>query len=124
VVAGFSQGGALTLALTAYHSRHFTGAVPIAGTLYAGMPAPQRAAADFQVLGFHGRDDRRIAYDDGARTIKTLQVAGIRAFLTGFPGVGHAIPEVMRVQVHAALRELLDQAQASVAPKRVAQPQK
>jgi phospholipase/carboxylesterase len=107
VVTGFSQGGVMSFALAAYHSRGLAAAFPIAGMLPTVGPRPERAAGGFRVVALHGREDARIPYAQGERAVKRLQEAGIAAQMVAFASVGHTISEPMRERYHALLREEL-----------------
>ena len=104
IVTGFSQGGILSFALAAYHAASFQSAIPIAGSLLDALPRYQPAQKGFRVIALHGRDDRRIPYDGAERTTARLRAVGTDASLTGFAGVGHAIPEVMQERYFQVLR--------------------
>jgi phospholipase/carboxylesterase len=116
VVSGFSQGGVLSFALAAYHPEVLTGAVPVAGGLFPGLPPAKAAPKAFSLHAFHGRDDRRILLTDAERAMSALKSKGTRASLTDFPNVGHSIPPAMARQVLAAIDELLDRAKTSARP--------
>ena len=64
------------------------------------------------MFAFHGERDRRIPFADGEEAVQRLQAAGYQATMRSFPGVGHGVPEVMRVPLLTALDELLGQALA------------
>jgi len=113
VVSGFSQGGVLSFALASYHADKLQGAVPIAGSLPPGMPAPRKPPPWFSVLAFHGREDRRIPARDGERTLQRLKDAGYAGSITTFPGLGHGVNDAMHAQLMAALSELLASATES-----------
>ena len=110
VVSGFSQGGVLSFALAAYHAQKLFAALPIAGALPEGMPAPGKAPPWFSLVAFHGQSDRRIPFADGERTFARLEQAGFRGSLVAFSGVGHGIPPAMQAQITQALDEQLDRA--------------
>jgi phospholipase/carboxylesterase len=112
IVMGFSQGGMLSFALAAYHPARFAAALPIAGMLPASLPAFQKAPKGFRVIAFHGREDARIPYADGERTVARLKRAGTEASLTGFEGVGHSVPLAMQRRFAAALKGELSRAPA------------
>jgi phospholipase/carboxylesterase len=110
VLTGFSQGGILSFAVAAYHPEHFAAAFPLAGSLLDSLPPYHRAPKTFRVVAFHGQADQRIPYQGAERTVQRLQKAGTRASLTGFAGVGHAIPPALSERWFAALREQLARA--------------
>lgn len=107
VVTGFSQGGVLSYTLAAAHADVIAAALPIAGMLPPGMPAPNRPRLGLKVRAFHGMADARIPFADAERTVAQLTAAGIDAQLAAFPGVGHAVSSEMRRQIYAVLQELL-----------------
>ncbi len=117
VVSGFSQGGVLSFALAAYHAASLHAAVPIAGALPDGLSIASKPPSGFTVFAFHGERDRRIPFADGEQAVKRLQTAGYRATMTGFPGVGHGIPQAMRATIMAVLDELLDGARRGAGTK-------
>ena len=112
VVSGFSQGGVLSFALAADHAALFRAALPIAGAWPSDLPTPTKPPPGFSVLAFHGERDRRIPFADGEDAVKRLASAGYHATMRSFPGVGHGVPEVMRVPIIEALDELLGRALA------------
>lgn len=113
VVSGFSQGGVLSFALASRHTQKLFAALPIAGALPAGMPAPGEAPPWFSLLAFHGQSDRRIPFADGERTFERFRDAGFHGSMVAFPGVGHGIPAAMQAQITAALNEQLDRSARS-----------
>ncbi|MFT3925725.1 MAG: alpha/beta fold hydrolase [Myxococcales bacterium] len=116
VVSGFSQGGVLSFAMASYHAAELQAAVPIAGSLPEGLPAPKKPPQGFSVLAFHGEKDARIPVRDGERTFERLKQAGYKGSIITFPGLGHGVNAAMHAHLTAALNELLDLASASKSP--------
>jgi len=87
-------------------------ALPIAGAWPSDLPPPTKPPPGFTVLAFHGERDSRIPFADGEDAVKRLASAGYHATMASFPGVGHRVPEAMRVQIIEALDGLLGRALA------------
>jgi phospholipase/carboxylesterase len=107
IVTGFSQGGVLSFALAAYHGEKVQAALPIAGALPAELPAPRKPPPGLRVVAFHGREDARIAYAAGERTVERLKAAGLDASLRSYAGVGHTISSEMLADYRGALKQAL-----------------
>ena len=107
VVAGFSQGGVLSFALAAQHASLLRAAYPIAGLLPRELAPTQKPPAGFELIAFHGTADKRIAYGEGERAVRTLTERGYHASLQRFEGVGHGIPSAMQTALFASLKKTL-----------------
>lgn len=107
VVTGFSQGGVLSFALAAYYAPQLSAAVPLAGSLPVDLPPPMKPPAGFVVRAFHGKDDQRIPYQDGVRTVAWLKRAKVTATIKGYAGVAHALSDSMREQAKREITRLL-----------------
>lgn len=102
ILTGFSQGGMLSFAVAAYHPERIGAALPIAGALHDSLPAYRKAPPSLRVIALHGKQDQRIAYDWGERTVERLRKVGTNVTLEGFERVGHTISPAMheRFQLH------------------------
>lgn len=95
-VAGASQGGDLAAVLSLHHSDRVGLCLAIASSLPA--PLLMTPATPPPLRLFHGIEDR-IAPIERARALASATGAA----LTEYPGVGHAIPDQMRADLHAAI---------------------
>lgn len=101
IVYGFSQGGALTMALTVNHPDKVERGIALGGWLPPGLHAdPPKDAPGLLVL--HGEADPIVPYDQG--TIDALRERGWAVETRTWPGVGHAVPLEMRATLDGAIR--------------------
>jgi phospholipase/carboxylesterase len=107
IVTGFSQGGALALALAVRRPGSIRRAVPMGGWLPPGLHPPQgRRVAPITAL--HGEADSRVPFDRTRALIDTLAARGEPATMRSFPGVGHTVPPEVRGALYGAIQEALD----------------
>ncbi|MDB4990776.1 MAG: Phospholipase/carboxylesterase family protein [Myxococcaceae bacterium] len=111
IVTGFSQGGILSYAISAFHADHFAAAIPVAGALFDGMPPFRKAPKSFRVIAFHGEQDNRVPFAADLRTVEQLKKVGTDVSLTGIAGLGHSLPPTLIARWHAALRDQLQKTQ-------------
>jgi phospholipase/carboxylesterase len=103
-VTGFSQGGALTLALATHHLDDVGAAFPIGGWLPPSI-APSAPAGLPPIVALHGEADARVPIGPTRDAIAALAVRGARAELKAYPGVGHTISAEMHRDLERLLRE-------------------
>lgn len=117
VVTGFSQGGALSLALAVRHPGLLTLAVPLGGWLPEGLhptlgPAEgastRKGPSVAPIEALHGEADERIAPGPTRDLVTALAAGGANASFRAFPGVGHALPPEVRSAAFAAIERGLD----------------
>jgi predicted esterase len=103
VLAGFSQGGFMAMALGARHHEVFAGVIPVAGGYIPEIDAPQPAS---------GRDGPRFYFMVGSRDDAAPQsrlaaadftAAGYDVELRVLPGVGHVFPRETSRELRKAL---------------------
>ncbi|GAA4749212.1 hypothetical protein GCM10025783_21840 [Amnibacterium soli] len=97
---GFSQGGALALALLHAAPQRFDRVAVLAGFLPATLPAPPPGAA---VLWARGDADAVIPPEAVARTAAALEGRSATS-ISVHPGLGHGIDEAELAEVAAFLR--------------------
>lgn len=109
IVAGFSQGGMLSITLAVHHPEVVGVAFPLAGWLPpplwpSGTPPPNAPP----IRTMHARDDERIAYGPTLESYEYLRIAGWDLELTTFDGVGHAMSAEMDTMFQSWLNHALD----------------
>jgi phospholipase/carboxylesterase len=108
IVTGFSQGGALSLALAVRHPGKIARAIPIGGwlppELVPGPDAPRTAP----ILALHGEADERVPAAPTFELIEALTRRGDPASWRGFPGVGHTVTADVRTALFAEIERALD----------------
>lgn len=104
IVTGFSQGGALSFAIAALHPDVVGAAFPVGGWVAFSTPtiAGPRAALP-SIFALHGEADTRVPIELSRGSVAKLNAAGIPAELRVFPGVGHAMPPVVRGELHSLI---------------------
>ena len=106
IVSGFSQGGVLSYALALLHPDQVALAVPMAGLLpdplYAQLPV--RGVQYPPIRALHGTEDTIVPFSTTANMTDALHARGIDITLQRFPGIGHAVPEEVRVSMQAEVR--------------------
>lgn len=107
IVTGFSQGGALALALAVRRPGSIRRAVPIGGWLPPGLH-PAEGSHVAPITALHGEGDTRVPFDRTRSLIESLAARGEPVTLRSFPGVGHTIPPEVRGALYGAIQEALD----------------
>lgn len=109
LVAGFSQGGILTLALAVQHSDVVQAAFPLSGWLPPALvPTYRRDDVVFpRIRGMHGSADRVVQPEPTEDAYALLRERGFDTELVLFEGVGHEMTEAMDQQLHLWLLEAL-----------------
>ena len=94
LVTGFSLGGRGTWFFATRHADLFTGAIPMAGPVNAGvldeigaMPIGRLGAMPIHIV--HSRDDERVAFEPAAEAAERLKERGNPVELTALSGIGH-----------------------------------
>ena len=105
-VVGFSQGGALALALAVRHPQRILAAVSIAGGLPEAMLPEAPVGRAPPVTAFHGGADTQAPLRPMRRVIRVLDRLGYDAELRVYPKVGHSIPPEMRGDLSWLLSQL------------------
>jgi len=105
-VVGFSQGGALALALAVRHPQRILAAVSIAGGLPESMLPDSPVPEAPPVTALHGGSDPQVPLRPMRRVIRTLSRLGYDAELRVYPEVGHSIPPEMRADLSVLLSRL------------------
>jgi phospholipase/carboxylesterase len=106
LLGGYSQGGFVTYALAVGQVERAAYAFPVATTA-AWLLLPERGVPAAPILAFHGVADAVIPIDEARGTVGVFQLAGDRAELREYPGVGHAPSEQMQQDIVAAMVERL-----------------
>lgn len=109
IVTGFSQGGALALALAVRRPGSIRRAVPIGGWLPPGLH-PAEGSRVAPITALHGETDTRVPFERTRSLIEALAARGEPATLRSFPGVGHTVPPEVRGALYGAIQESLDAA--------------
>lgn len=114
IVTGFSQGGMLSFCLAVHHGELFSAAFPIGGWLPPPLwPKPDAdAKLAPPIVAFHGDSDVAVKYEPTEAAVTNLQTAGYSVQLNAYAGVGHAIPQDMREDLFASLREAIGRVDA------------
>ncbi len=103
VLAGFSQGAYLAMALGVRHPELLTGVIPMAGAYVPEIDAPPPAEGHEPRYYFiAGSRDRAVT--DMRRAAKDFRAAGYAATLRILPGIGHASPDPAGGELNTALR--------------------
>ena len=90
IVAGFSQGGILSMALALRHPERVAMAQPVAGYLPESLwPTAPNPKHNPPIRASHGEEDRIIAIAPTAAMVETLHRRGFDITLERFPGIGH-----------------------------------
>lgn len=106
VLAGFSQGAFLAMALGVRHPELLTGVIPMAGAYVPEIDAPPPAEGHEPRYYFmSGSQDRAVT--DMRRAAKDFRAAGYKATLRILPGIGHASPDPAGGELSTALRWVL-----------------
>jgi predicted esterase len=106
VLAGFSQGAFLAMALGIRHPEMVTGVIPMAGAYVSEIDAPPPAEGHEPRYYFMaGSRDRAVT--DMRRAAKDFRAAGYTATLRILPGIGHASPDPAGGELNTALRWVL-----------------
>jgi phospholipase/carboxylesterase len=106
IVTGFSQGGALTLALATHHADRIGAAFPIGGWLPPSI-APSAPAGLPPIVALHGEADTRVPIGPTRDALAALAASGAHAELRAYPGVGHTITAEMRRDLERLMREAM-----------------
>lgn len=101
IVYGFSQGGALTMALVTNHPEKVERGIAVGGWLPPSLWTEAPADAP-PLLVLHGEADPIVPYDDAA--VEGLRERGWHVETRTWPGVGHRIPPEMRATLDGAIR--------------------
>lgn len=106
VFTGFSQGGAVTYAMTSYRPDLLRAGVPIGGWLPT-KHYPKRLPLDVkggpQLIAMHGEADDVIVVTQTLEAVRAFENAGWRARAATYPDIKHSIPQSMRKDLIAVL---------------------
>jgi len=93
VLAGFSQGGAMSLYTGANHGATLAGVLAMSGYLVSpATVAPTEAARATPVLLLHGEDDPLVLLSYGRESAAKLRELGVRdVSMTTYPGLPHSV---------------------------------
>jgi phospholipase/carboxylesterase len=106
VLAGFSQGAYLAMALGVRHPELLAGVIPMAGAYIPEIDAPPPAEGrEPRYYFMAGSQDRAVT--DMRRAAKDYRAAGYAATLRILPGIGHASPDPAGGELSTALRWVL-----------------
>lgn len=108
IVAGFSQGGHLTLGLAARHPSLVSVALPIAGWLPPSLIPPDGSELP-PVKWQHGTDDSTVPYSKAKDTVALMRERDWDAELLPSAGTKHGITNSQKNRLH---KEILDAAKA------------
>jgi phospholipase/carboxylesterase len=115
VVAGFSQGGALSFVVAVRHPEAVRAAIPVSGWLPTGLlPRPGAEVAPIRAL--HGGADTLVELDPTNEAVASLVDRGADASIEVFPRVGHAFTRQMQVSFFNLLRRAMSETDSSVEP--------
>jgi len=106
IVTGFSQGGALTLALATRHPEVVGAAFPIGGWMPPSI-APAAGSGLPPIVALHGETDARVPIGPTRDAIAALAGRGARAELVAYPGVGHTVTGEMQRNLERLIQEAM-----------------
>ncbi|MDP5240147.1 alpha/beta fold hydrolase [Uliginosibacterium sp. 31-16] len=112
-ILGFSQGGAMALALALTAPRHLRSVVSIAGRLLAAsapFAAPAEAMNHLTLLIQHGTQDEMVPYAESVAACALFAELGVKLGFKEY-GAGHTISPAMLKDALDFLRVQLDAAQ-------------
>lgn len=110
IVAGFSQGGILSMALALAHPEQIALAQPVAGYLPESLwPTTPNPKHNPPIRASHGTDDRIIAIAPTIAMVETLRRRGFDITLQRFVGVGHTQSPQMKDMMNQVIGEAIRQ---------------
>lgn len=109
VIAGFSQGGSMALALALRNPDAFRGVIPIAALF---RPESESAFADEEIKRMHvylmfGADDNSQLIASNRKAADLFRGAGASVEVVEFTGLGHGFPENATAELTKALKAVL-----------------
>ncbi len=108
VLTGFSQGGYMSLNLSARHPELFRGVIPVAA-FYRPAEAPFREAGEGRAPRYYMMiGDRDSSLENNREAVGVLKAKGYPAELVVFEGLGHSFPPEPEAAMHTALHFVLD----------------
>ncbi|NLE48192.1 MAG: alpha/beta fold hydrolase [Sandaracinaceae bacterium] len=116
ILAGFSQGGMLALAIAARSPDRVSTVIPIASQLVVSLDPErlERHALDGRALpeihALHGEADRIVYYDEAKESLEALRSLGFVVTHQGFAEVGHEVSSEMSKEYSKLLRAALKRA--------------
>jgi phospholipase/carboxylesterase len=109
IVAGFSQGGMLTITLAVHHPEVVAVAFPLAGWLPPPLWPEQGPPPDAPpIRAMHALDDERIPFAPARESYEHLRALGWDVELETFEGVGHTMTSEMDGLFHRWLSRAID----------------
>lgn len=107
IVTGVSQGGDLSLALALRHPDLVVAALPMLGMLPDELIPADAAGALPPINLFHGEADPQVPIGRARQTAQALTEYGVPVALHVYPGVGHALPDALKLHWKTDLATLL-----------------
>lgn len=104
IVTGFSQGGALSFAIAVLHPNSVAAAFPVGG--WVAFPTPEKLGQGGslpRITALHGEADLRVPIAPTREAVDRLKKAGMAVDLRGFPGIAHAMPDVLRRELQGLI---------------------
>jgi len=98
IVAGFSQGGALTLEIAVHHADDVAAAFPIGGWMGPKRLPAEHVALVVPIHAFHGTGDTRVPFATSKNALQVIERSGFPVTFHEYPGVGHEITNEERGQ--------------------------
>lgn len=117
IVTGFSQGGMLTFTLAVHHPDVVGHAVAVGGWLPPPLWPTAKGEGPHPTLdALHGTADAAVPFEPTQQAVQTLEALGLPASLTSYEGVGHAIPPLMRRDLHDRLADAVHEQRRHPSP--------
>lgn len=111
ILAGFSQGGMVALALAARYPDRVSTVIPLASQLVVRIDEERVHGRELpEVHALHGEADRVVYFDEAAESLEALRAMGFVVTQRGFEGVGHEVTGEMSSVYARLLREALERA--------------
>jgi phospholipase/carboxylesterase len=108
IIAGFSQGGALTYTIAVRHPTAIAAAIPVSGWFPRSILPAARLPRVAPVYAFHGDADPRVPVRMARDAKANLEAIGIPVTLREFSGVAHTIPASERSAIFEVLTRLCE----------------
>lgn len=111
ILAGFSQGGMVALAIAARYPDRVSTVIPLSSQLVVSVDEERIRGRELpEVHALHGAADRVVYFDEAAASLETLRAHGFIVTQQGFDEIGHEITGEMSKSYARLLREALARA--------------